>query len=128
MKKLLFSAIMATFTLISLQGYGQKEEIEENLDRRTAISDFRFLASDELMGRDAMRSEIDVAARYIAEQFWKYEAKELDGAEGYYHTVPFKVSYPPVSGEIKMADRSFVLGKDLLVLAGEDQFGNYPVV
>src|SRR5690606_14306817 len=59
---------------------------------------------------------------------WKYEAKELDGAEGYYHTVPFKASYPPISGKIKIGDQSFVLGKDLLVLGGEDQFGNHPVV
>lgn len=128
MKKHFVLVIMAIFTLVSLQGYAQKEAIEESLDRRTAISDFRFLASDELMGRDAMRSEIDVAARYIAEQFWKYEAKELDGAEGYYHTVPFKVSYPATYGEIKMADQSFVLGEDLLVLAGVDQLGNYPIV
>lgn len=128
MKKRFFSAIMATFTLVSLQGYAQKDEIKESLDKRTAISDFRFLASDELMGRDAMRSEIDVAARYIAEQFWKYHAKELDGAEGYYHTVPFKVSSPPLAAEIKMANQSFVLGKDLLVLDGMDHFGNYPIV
>src|SRR5690554_7909670 len=91
MRKNLFLTLVGILTVgCSITVNGQKQAIEKAVERKEAVSHFRYLASDELKGRDAMRSEIDVAARYIAEQFFKYGARELADADGYYHAVPLR--------------------------------------
>jgi hypothetical protein len=108
--------------------FAQKQAIEASVERKEAVSHFRYLASDELKGRDAMRSEIDVAARYIAEQFLRYGVKELPETDGYYHPVPLKVSVPPAVGEVKLGTDTFAHGEDMLVLDGAELSGSYPMV
>src|SRR5690606_3412825 len=98
MKKNVLLAMVGVLSLgCSITVFGQKNVIEQSIEQKEAISHFRYLASDELKGRDAMRSEIDVAARYISEQFLKYGAMELPNTKNYYHQVPLKVSIPPSS-------------------------------
>ena len=129
MKKYLLVATVGMLTFgFSLTSAGQKKTIEASVNRTEAVSHFRFLASDELKGRDAMRAEIDVAARYIAEQFLKYGAKQLPEAAGYFQHVPFKVSTPPTLGEIHLGESTYVHGKDMLVLEGAEFSGSYPMV
>ncbi|MBT0810205.1 M28 family peptidase [Litoribacter ruber] len=105
-----------------------KEKIEKSVERKEAISHFRYLASDEMKGRDPMRPEIDLAARYIAEQFWRYGAQEVEGADGFYQFVPFRVSGPPSKGELKIGDQTYEQGTDILVLDGSDLSGSYSLV
>ena len=75
--------------MLALQVQAQKSSIESEFNEKEAISHFRYLASDELMGRDPIRPEIDAAARYISEQFWKYCATQIDGPNGYYQNITF---------------------------------------
>jgi hypothetical protein len=129
MKKYLLVAMAGMLTFgFSLTSAGQKRAIEASINRAEAVSHFRFLASDELKGRDAMRSEIDVAARYIAEQFHRFGAKQLPDATGYFQHVPFKISTPPTLGEVKLGDSTYVHGNDMLVLEGVGFTGSYPMV
>ncbi|MCH7403751.1 M28 family peptidase [Belliella kenyensis] len=107
---------------------GGKAAIESNFDEKESLSHFRYLASDELMGRDPIRPEIDAAARFIAEQFWKYGAKEIDGANGYYQHIPFRLSTPPKKGEIMLGSTKFQQGEDLLVLDGPAINGEHELV
>lgn len=123
-----FILIIAGFFGGVFSTFAQKEAIDASIDRKEAISHFRYLASDELRGRDAMRAEIDIAARYIAEQFWRHGAKELPEAEGYYQHVPLKVSAPPAFGELKLGEDTYVHGEDMLMLDGAELSGNYPMV
>lgn len=116
------------FTAYSSSIFAQKEAIDQLIERREAVSHFSFLASDELMGRDPIRPEIDIAARYIAEQFERYGAKEIPGANGFYQTVPFRLSAPPVKGEIKIGDQTLLHGGEMLVLDGPDVSGTYDLV
>src|SRR5690606_31557413 len=112
MRKNLFLTLVGILTVgCSITVNGQKPAIEKSIERKEAISHFRYLASDELKGRDAMRSEIDVAARYIAEQFLRHGASKLAGAEDYYHPVPLKVSAPPASGKLVLGDLTYVQGE-----------------
>src|SRR5690606_21629406 len=111
-----------------LSSFAQKQAIDASVDRNEAISHFRYLASDELKGRDTMRSEIDIAARYIAEQFFRYGAKELPEAGGYFQHVPLKVSAPPAFGEVTLGSDTYVHGQDMLVLDGAELTGSYPMV
>ncbi|EON77095.1 hypothetical protein ADIS_2405 [Lunatimonas lonarensis] len=106
----------------------QKAAIEQQIQREEAISHFRFLASDELKGRDPARPEMDIAAKYIAEQFQRYGAKPLEEAPGYFQAVPFRYSAPPRSGEITLAGKSISHGEDMLVLDGPDIAGSYDFI
>lgn len=112
----------------SFSSFGQKQAVETAIDQKEAVSHFRYLAADELKGRDAMRPEIDVAARYIAEQFLRYGAQPLPEADGYYQHVPFKVTVPPTFGELKLGTVTYSHGEDMLVLDGAELTGNYPMV
>ncbi|SNS17564.1 Peptidase family M28 [Belliella buryatensis] len=112
----------------SLFAQGGKTAIEANFHERESISHFRYLASDELMGRDPIRPEIDAAARYIAEQFWKYGAQEISGANGYYQHIPFRLSAPPTKGEVRLGSNMFSQGDNLLVLDGPSINGEYELI
>jgi Zn-dependent M28 family amino/carboxypeptidase len=118
------------FALLSMSVYclAQKKTIEKQFNQKEAISHFRFLASDELMGRDPVRPEMDAASRYIADQFWKYGAKQVPGARGYYQEIPFRLSAPPTKGTIQFGEASFSQGTDLLVLDGDGLVGTYELV
>ncbi len=102
------------------QSLGQKAAIEESVDSLEAVSHFTFLASDELKGRDAARMEIDIAARYIKEQFRRFGAKPVDEDGSYYQFIPFRQSAPPTQGTVSFAEKTFNHGDDLLVLDGPD--------
>jgi len=129
MKKFKISLLLlAMISYMPVMGQGGKKAIEANFNERESISHFRYLASDELMGRDPIRPEIDAAARYIAEQFWKYGAKEIEGANGYYQHIPFRLSTPPTKGVVNLGTKSFGQGEDLLVLDGGAISGNYEMM
>ncbi|GAB5535424.1 MAG: hypothetical protein Rubg2KO_16730 [Rubricoccaceae bacterium] len=65
----------------------------QSIDTDRAVSDIRFLASDELQGRRAGDPSAEVAARYIAEQFRAAGVQPVPGAEdGYFQTVPLRDS------------------------------------
>ncbi|RZS97729.1 M28 family peptidase [Cecembia calidifontis] len=127
--KIKLSLLLLT-ALVSSAGYCQhgKKAIENTFDERESISHFRYLASDELMGRDPIRPEIDAAARYIAEQFWKYGTKEIPGAKGFYQHIPFRLSSPPLKGEVTLGNTLFSQGEDLLVLDGPSLQGSFDLV
>ncbi|MEX2514064.1 MAG: M28 family peptidase [Cyclobacteriaceae bacterium] len=108
--------------------YGQKESIERIFDEREALSHFRYLASDELKGRDAGRPEIDIAAKYIAEQFVRYGADTLSNLEDVYQFVPLLISGPPDTGTIQMGKTTLEQGNDLLVLGGGELEGAFQMV
>jgi hypothetical protein len=130
MKKPYFSLCLLLTGLTVFEGIAQnpQAQIDANFKEKESISHFRYLASDELMGRDPIRPEIDAAARYISEQFWKYGAKEIPGAEGYYQQIPFRISAPPETGTVSLGSQTFSQGEDLLVLDGPSMEGNYELV
>ncbi|KEO73954.1 M28 family peptidase [Anditalea andensis] len=115
-------------TALSVTAQEPKNQIEEAIDDREALSHFRYLASDEMMGRDPIRPEINLAARYIAEQFWKYGAKEIDGAKDYFQNVPFRVSGPPADANAVFSTQTFTQGDNMLVLDGGDINGKYELL
>jgi hypothetical protein len=106
----------------------EKERIEAAFDEKDALSSFRYLASDELMGRDPIRPEIDAASRFIAEQFWKYGAKKIQGANGYYQHIPFRLSAPPESGKLILGEKVYQQGEDILVLDGPSYIGEHELI
>lgn len=126
-KKILAVSFFAA-SLFSTGIQAQKSNIDTSIKEKEAISHFRYLSSDELMGRDAARSEIDIAARYIAEQFWKYNAQSIDGSENYFQEVPFRISNPPNEGSFIHGNNELTQGKEMLVLDGKAIQGEYETV
>jgi hypothetical protein len=120
--------LIATLLTLTVSAQNAKKTVEANFNDKESISHFRYLASDEMMGRDPIRPEIELASRYIAEQFWKYGAKEIPGANGFYQEIPFRISGPPSKGTVTLGNNIFNQGENLLVLDGPSFSGNYELV
>src|SRR5690606_2184196 len=126
MKKLILTLGVSLWA--GSMAFSQKKEIEKNFDGKSAIAEFTYLASDELMGRDPARPEIKLAYTYIADQLKKAGAKQVEGADGYYQNIPFRLSAPPTSSSLTMGGSEFTQGKNMLVLDGKSISGNYEIV
>ena len=120
---LLFAGLVCSPAL-----FAQKLDIEKRFASKDAISQFTYLASDALMGRDPIRPEMKMAYTFIAQVLEKAGAKPLPGGNGYYQDIPFNLSSPPTKGSVQMGDFSFSQGQNLLVLDGSSFSGNYEVV
>ncbi|MCH6235118.1 M28 family peptidase [Cognataquiflexum rubidum] len=120
--------LLIALSVWAFQVQAQKSSIESAFNEKEAISHFRYLASDELMGRDPIRPEMDAASRYISEQFWKYGAKPINGAESYYQNIPFRLSSPPSKGTVSLGANAFEQGDGLLVLDGPSLTGKFELV
>ena len=91
---------------------------EDSFDQTALSAHLRFLASDELMGRNTGHYGSDVAARYIAEQFRASGLLPVPGAQEYYQPVPLAESAPAVAGRLTLMRQTFVNGEQMLVLDG----------
>jgi len=120
---LLFAGLVCSPAL-----FAQKQDVEKRFASKDAISQFTYLASDALMGRDPIRPEMKMAYTFIAQVLEKAGAKPLPGGNGYYQDIPFNLSSPPTKGSVQMGDFSFSQGQNLLVLEGSSFSGNYEVV
>ncbi|WP_375582395.1 M28 family peptidase [Cyclobacterium xiamenense] len=127
-RKLVSTGLFSLLMLFVFSLKAQKEEIDAIIDKAEAVSHFKFLAADELMGRDPARAEIDLAALYIANQFEKYGAKPLEEMGSFYQKVPLRYSNPPVVGTIYWNNDTLQHGEELLVLAGDDVQGDFEAV
>ncbi|MFT4760057.1 MAG: hypothetical protein ACI9XO_001743 [Paraglaciecola sp.] len=87
-----------------------KSEVEAHL---------RYLASDELMGRDVGKPGGDTAAVYIAREFEKYGLKQVAGADGWFQKVPFQMVTPAQSGELIFGKHKYDIGNKLLIINGK---------
>ena len=120
---LLFAGLVCSPAL-----FAQKQDIEKRFGSKDAISQFTYLASDALMGRDPIRPEMKMAYTFIAQELEKAGAKPLPGGNGYYQDIPFNLSSPPTKGSVQLENFSFSQGQNLLVLEGSSFSGTYEVV
>jgi hypothetical protein len=103
---------------------------EDGLRQQNAAAHLRFLASDELMGRMTGSPFIDVAARYIAEQFRAAELGVFPGMEGYFQPVPLQRRSPSTDGQLILLGDTLLQGKKLAIRSGPslDWKGEYVYV
>ncbi len=80
----------------------------------------RFLASDELAGRDVGSPGLAIAARYMADFFKAWGLKPLPGMDNYMQEVPFKETNAPQQGQLKVGDKTFALNEGFLLREGND--------
>ncbi len=80
----------------------------------------RFLASDELAGRLIGTAGHEVAARYIAEQWHAAGVEPAGNSADYFQPVPLERVFPAEDGSLQILGRKPALGRDLLILSGEE--------
>lgn len=117
--------LLIFFTLGSLSSSGQgsyhfphSSEMEQHI---------RFLASDELMGRETGEMGNLVAARYIAETFRKYGLKSIDSND-YLQWVPLYKSVSAKEGTLLMDTFIIEQNKNAVFLSGDASTLEAPVV
>ena len=101
---------------------------EDRIARADLERHVRFLASDELLGREAGTAGGDAAARYVAEHFRAAGLKPVPGAEDYFQGVPLVAQIPDPDGQITVAGTTFRQHVDLLVRSGATHEGPMPYV
>ncbi|MGB3466441.1 MAG: M28 family peptidase, partial [Cyclobacteriaceae bacterium] len=86
-------------------------------------SKLRFLASDELKGRDVGTPEIDIAALYIAESFRSYGLKIPEGMSNYYQPLRLVRNSVADSATFTIGDEVAKNRSDIMFIDGTD--GDY---
>lgn len=114
MKKILcfVFTFWASFAMTSAQS------AEEQLTKSELSDHIRYLASDELAGRQPGTPGIEAAARYIAYHFEAYGLKQVSGADGWFQSIPFVRVKPAKTGSVTLNGQTFEQGKTLLVRDG----------
>ncbi len=108
-------------TVLSFYSCAQTaDKINQVLQIEEAATHMRFLAADEMRGRNTGSSELDIAARYIAEQFRKLGVKPAPGQDNYFQDVQLNLSKPPEKGMFSYGEISLNNGEDILFLSGQD--------
>ncbi|MEK6476194.1 M28 family peptidase [Catalinimonas sp. 4WD22] len=103
-----------------LVAQAQEEQITSSIHKNEVEASIRFLASDELKGRDTGSPELDIAARFIAAQMESYGVKEVEGADGYFQAVYLLRQEPAKEASLSYGNQSLSLMEDLLVLQGKN--------
>lgn len=117
------------FTVLIMTGsLAQVEKIQNTVQQHAVEAHLRFLASDELKGRDTGSPELEIAARYIAEEFRSYGLKPVKGAEDFFQPVNLVSEKPPSRAVFSYQEQDFNLGDDLLILSGDSMEIKAPVI
>ncbi len=128
MKHLLSTAFLFALTLKLPAQSNAPEAVAQSVHRAEVEQHLRFLAADELRGRDTGSPELDIAARYLAEQFRRYGLDTVSGASGYFQPVKLVSAQPPPEASLTYGEETFRIGSDLLVLSGDSVATDAPVV
>lgn len=99
---------------------GKPEDIAQTIRQPEVERHIRFLASDELQGRDTGSPGLRVASRYIAEYFRQHGIQPVNGMDDYFQDVPLQMNTAPKSGTVKIGDDSFKLKEDFLLISGDN--------
>src|SRR4051794_17717960 len=113
---------------VNAQNSNTVKEINQLITPASALAPLRFLASDELMGRGSLRPEINIAARYISEEFRNMGVKEVPGSNDYYQTFDLRMRKAATTGTLIVNGNTYDMMNKLLQVQGGDTVINAPVV
>lgn len=114
--------VIILLSLLTAQLWAQSdasEAVAQSVAPTEVQRHLRFLAADELRGRDTGSPELDIAAHYLAEQFRSYGLDTVPEAFGYFQPVKLVMAKPPAQANLTYAGETFRIGSDLLVLSGD---------
>jgi hypothetical protein len=110
-----FQLFIALFLFLGIGSIdAQIDRINKVLIPLDAESHLRFLTADELRGRNTGTVELNIAGRYIAEQFRKYGVLPLgDADDDYLQKVPLYNISPPTSVDLQIDDKKYSFISDM---------------
>jgi len=128
------------FSLLVLPMNAQKKGLS-SIQSSDLKPHMKFLASDEMQGRDTGEPELDITARYLASQAESLDLKPMNGEEGYYQRyVIHERAYDRENSRaivitarhdtLVSRDPFYVFGsnhEDLTLLEGEVVFAGYGI-
>ncbi|MBC8111229.1 MAG: M28 family peptidase [Verrucomicrobia bacterium] len=120
MHKLLIIALLLVSATFSLLAQNDKELTDGTLSKSKIEAHLRFLASDELRGRNTPSPEQMIAARYLITQLQSYGVKALPQYPDYLQAVPMKTQTKPQEVSISYAGKNFKLAENTLLIDGND--------
>ena len=91
---------------------------EDHLSSAELASHLRFLASDEMLGRMTGTNEINIAARYVAEQFRMAGVLPVPGLNEYYQDVLLERVTLAQSGRLIIGKDTLLHRKEMIVARG----------
>lgn len=105
--------------LVSAQTDSSKR-ITEVIAQSYVRGNVKFLAADEMKGRDTGSPELEIAAAYLAAGFAASGLTPAPGFKSFYQAVPILRTTPPAEIRLAINHESFEIKKDLLLFAGAD--------
>lgn len=105
----------------ALEALAQKkvvQQVETSVTARESEAHLKFLASDEMRGRDTGSPEIDIAANYISTQLHIFGAKPVAGNNGFFQEVKLKKLVPAKNVSLTIGTDDFKPGEDLAYMNG----------
>jgi hypothetical protein len=106
---------------------GNPETIQQTVRQAEIERHIRFLASDELQGRDTGSPGLLTAGRYIAEYFRAQGIKPINGMDNYFQQVPLQKNSAPKSGSLQLGENDYALKEDFLLISGNNAELSAPV-
>ncbi len=91
-------------------------EIERIITDGETQPPLRFLAADEMRGRDTGSPELNIAANYIASQFQRWGVSKVPGTNSYFQQVPLEKRKGPQAATLQVGTASVALNTDIIVL------------
>jgi len=91
---------------------------EDRLSQAEYAAHLRFLASDEMRGRMTGTPWLEVAARYVAEQFRSAGLVPPPGVPGFLQNIPLARRTPPATGQIVLGGDTLRQGKGMMIRNG----------
>ena len=129
MNKKLFLSLALFGALTSLKAQQNPSElVRETVTEPQVEFHIRFLASDELQGREVGTPGIQIAARYMADYFKAHHVQPLPGMDNYFQEVPLESTTAHQNGSLQLGKQTYSLTDDFLLLSGENAELSAPVV
>ncbi len=123
MKKSILIALCLLLTTTSIFAQRKNKKMKNLPEFQLEMSDvsfpLRFLASDEMQGRNTGSEENNIAARFLAEKLRAYGFQPAPGTDDFLQTIPFQKVSTPESGDLKIGNRSLTFKEDFLWLSGD---------
>lgn len=109
---------MGVLIFIATAGHTQaqptKKVAESSVKKANIERTLKYLASDELLGRDTPSPGLDSAAAYISRQFKAWGVQQVPGLDSWYQRVSMKIAEPSTMGFFMAGDSTYGLHNRML--------------
>lgn len=115
-------------SLVFAQAQDDKQITEKTFSKEKLEKHIRFIASDELMGRDTPSEGQEKAAQYLIDQLKAFGVQPLPEYPDYRQPVSMKTQKKPVQINLSYNGQNFVVKDNLVLLEGNSAQIDAPAV